>query len=59
MAESAQRKWSLPDQTTSPPDVAAWLKTLADAADNSFKWGPVGSVPASLPLGTVFFEHEA
>lgn len=57
MAESANRKWSLPDQTTSPPDVAAWLKTLADAADNSFQWGPVGSVPATLPVGTVYMGY--
>lgn len=59
MAESVNRGWSLPDGTTSPPDVAAWLKTLADGVDESFGWGPVGSAPADLPPGHVYFEHEA
>ena len=52
MAESPVYKWPQPDQTTSPPDVQAWLKQGLDAADATVSTrilsGPVANVPASL-----------
>lgn len=54
-----KRGWPLPEQSTSPPDVVKWLADGLNAADNSFAWGPVGSVPATLAVGQVYFEHEA
>ena len=57
--------WPLPEQTTNPPDVAGWLANGFNAADATVKAndaavnariidGPVGSVPATLPVGTIY-----
>ena len=57
MAETPTYDWPLPDGTTSPPDVAAWLAQLGNAADGTVSTrilsGPVGSQP-TLEVGQLF-----
>lgn len=55
------RGYPLPEQTTNPPDVVFWLSQLANAVDTDVSvtnarilYGPVGSLPATLPEGTVY-----
>jgi hypothetical protein len=70
MAETAGgNAWPLPEQTTQPPDVVYWLTQLGDAADADVTavnaavvatnarllYGPVASLPATLPEGVVYF----
>jgi len=55
MAETTGREWPLPDQTTSPPDVPGWLRNLGQAVDDSFLWGPIAELPATLAPGQVYF----
>lgn len=57
MAETTGKRFRLPDQTTSPPDVAGWLKTGLQDVDDSVLWGPVASVPATLKVGQVYLGH--
>ena len=60
--------WPKPEQTTAPPDVVKWLGDGLDAVDATVKandaavnnrllYGPVGSVPASLPVGVIYFGY--
>jgi len=57
MADTTKYKWPLPDGTTSPPDVAAWLAQLGNAADGTVStrilYGPVGGQP-TLEDGQLF-----
>jgi len=57
MAETS-RGWPLPDQSTSPPDVAAWLEQSLGAADadlgSLILYGPVAEVPATLEPGQMY-----
>jgi len=55
MAETSERQWPLPDQTTAPPDVPGWLRNLGEAIDVSFLWGPVAELPAQLAPGQCYF----
>lgn len=55
---TSKRGWPLPEQATSPPDVVKWLSDGLNAVDDTFLWGPVGSVPATLPTGVFYFGHD-
>lgn len=61
---ATSRGWPLPEQTTAPPDVVKWLTdglTAADldvtAVNARITYGPVASVPASLPVGVVYLGY--
>lgn len=61
---TTNRGWPLPTQSTAPPDVVSWLTQLATAADldvtavnNRILYGPLASVPATLPVGTIYLGY--
>ena len=64
MGAAADRGWPLPVQATSPPDVVSWLTQGLDAAaedvtevNDRILYGPLASLPASLPVGVVYMGY--
>jgi hypothetical protein len=57
MATATGRDWDavLPTQTTSPPDVVKYLSDAVNKIDGALLFGPEGSVPANLPVGSLYF----
>jgi hypothetical protein len=67
-ATTGGHAWPLPEQSTNPPDVVAWLSQGLNAADADLteevaavnariQYGPVANVPASLPDGTLWLGY--
>jgi hypothetical protein len=54
MGASTPKQFPTPDPTTQPPDVPHWLQQLAQAIDDSIKYGPVANVPALLAPGQIY-----
>lgn len=59
MATATGRDWdaALPTQDTQPPDVVKYLSDAVAAIDGALLFGPEGSVPASLPVGALYFGY--
>lgn len=51
MAETTRKKFPLPEQSTSPPDVVKWVTDGLQAVDDSVLSGPAASLPATLKPG--------
>lgn len=57
-------KYPVPVQSTAPPDVVKWLTDGLNAVDahlttastpiKHIQYGPVASVPATLPVGGIY-----
>jgi hypothetical protein len=56
MATATGRDWDsiLPTQNTSPPDVVKYITDAVLKIDGAILFGPEGSVPANLPVGTFY-----
>jgi hypothetical protein len=59
MATATGRGWDavLPTQDTQPPDVVKALNDTVNAIDGSLLFGPESAVPASLPVGAIYFGY--
>jgi hypothetical protein len=59
MATATGRDWDsvLPTQETSPPDVVKYITDAVTKIDGALLFGPEGSLPASLPVGSIYFGY--